>query len=64
MLLNMKFRIHTKIEITCKKNHTFTQKISNHIQGKGCPICRESLGERIISKYLEDNSISYERQRL
>ena len=55
--------LHTKIEIICRKNHIFYQKVSNHIQGKGCPICRESLGERIISKYLDDNSIAYEKQK-
>jgi hypothetical protein len=55
--------LHSKIEITCKNDHTFLQKVSNHIQGKGCPICRESLGERIISKYLQDNKIKYERQK-
>jgi very-short-patch-repair endonuclease len=55
--------LHSKIEITCKKNHKFFQKVSNHMQGKGCPVCRESLGERTISKYLEDNNIEYGRQK-
>jgi hypothetical protein len=55
--------IHSKIEIECKKGHFFTQKISNHLQGKGCPICRESIGERKIANYLEKNNISYIRQK-
>lgn len=55
--------LHTKIKISCKNGHTFHQKVSNHMQGKGCPICRESLGERTISKYLNDNKIRYERQK-
>lgn len=55
--------LHSKIGITCKKGHTFFQKVSNHIQGKGCPICRESLGERTIAKYLNDNKIKYDRQK-
>lgn len=55
--------IHSKIEIECKKGHFFTQKISNHLQGKGCPICRESIGERKIATYLEKNNISYVRQK-
>ena len=54
--------IHTKIEIKCNKGHVFKQKISNHLQGKACPICRESMGERIISKYLDDNNIKYIKQ--
>jgi very-short-patch-repair endonuclease len=56
--------VHTKIKITCKKGHTFLQKVSNHLQGKGCPKCRESLGERTISKYLNDNGFIYENQKI
>jgi len=55
--------LHSIVEITCKKGHIFNQKVSNHLQGKGCPICRESLGERTISKYLNDNNFIYERQK-
>ena len=55
--------LHSKIEITCKKGHIFSQKVSNHLQGKGCPICRESLGERIISNYLKSKNIEYIRQK-
>lgn len=55
--------LHSKIEIKCQKNHIFFQKISNHIQGKGCPICRESIGERIISNYLKKQNINYIRQK-
>ena len=55
--------LHSKIEISCRKGHIFHQKVSNHIQGKGCPICRESLGERTISNYLKSKSIEYIRQK-
>jgi len=55
--------LHSKVKITCKKGHIFSQKVSNHIQGKGCPICRESLGERTIAKFLDDNKIKYDRQK-
>jgi hypothetical protein len=55
--------IHSKIEIECKKGHFFRQKISNHLQGKGCPICRESIGERRIANYLEEYKIEYIRQK-
>jgi very-short-patch-repair endonuclease len=47
----------------CIKGHVFKQKVSNHLQGKGCNICRESLGERIISIFLENNNIKYTRQK-
>lgn len=55
--------LHTKIKIKCKKGHEFYQKVSNHLQGKGCPVCRESLGERRITKFLEENKIPYTRQK-
>lgn len=55
--------LHSAIEITCKKGHVFSQKISNHLQGKGCPICRESLGERTIANYLTRNNIDFIRQK-
>ncbi len=55
--------LHSKIEMKCKKGHIFNQKASNHLQGKGCPICKESLGERIIKKYLENFNIKYNRQK-
>jgi very-short-patch-repair endonuclease len=55
--------LHSKIKIECNKNHIFSQKVSNHLQGKACPKCRESLGERVISKFLEDREIKYIRQK-
>lgn len=55
--------VHTKIKIICNKEHTFYQKISNHLQGKGCPVCRESLGERKISLFLDNNNIQYIKQK-
>lgn len=55
--------IHSKIEIKCKEGHIFHQKVSNHLQGKGCPICRESIGERKISKYLQEKNIKFTRQK-
>lgn len=31
---------HTPLDILCKKhNHTFSQKPTNHLSGKGCPLC-------------------------
>lgn len=55
--------VNQNINITCKKGHVFSQKVSNHLQGKGCPICRESFGERMISKYLETKKIEFVRQK-
>ena len=55
--------VRNKINITCKKGHNFQQRVSNHLQGKGCPICRESFGERMISKYLDNKKINFIRQK-
>lgn len=55
--------VHTKINIICENGHNFKQKISNHLQGKGCAVCNESFGERFISLYLERNGIEYEKQK-
>jgi very-short-patch-repair endonuclease len=55
--------IRNKISIICRKGHHFKQKVSNHLQGKGCPICRESFGERVISKYLENKKVEFIRQK-
>ena len=32
------------------------------MDGCGCPTCNESVGERIIRTYLEDNDIEYEQE--
>ena len=51
-----------KVKIICTDRHIFEITPNNHLSGKGCPICRESKGEREIRKYLDDNKISYIRQ--
>lgn len=55
--------LHSKIKIKCKKGHSFLQKVSNHLQGKGCPICRESTGERKIRILLEEYKIKFVTQK-
>ena len=52
-----------KITILCKKHGEFEQKPSNHLNGYGCPICKESKGEKKIRKYLEDNHVLFEAQK-
>ena len=52
----------SKVKIICPKGHTFECTPGNHKMGNGCPICRESKGEREIRKYLESNKIEYKRE--
>jgi len=51
-----------KVIITCPVHGDFTQNPLSHLQGCGCPNCNESKGEKLVSKYLDKNSISYYRQ--
>jgi Zn finger protein HypA/HybF involved in hydrogenase expression len=41
-----------KVEINCPKHGTFLQIPNDHLRGKGCPRCRESVGEKLIHNYL------------
>jgi len=54
-----------KIKIKCKKcNSIFEQKIINHLDGYGCPFCSSSKGERKTQKFLEENNINFEYQKI
>jgi very-short-patch-repair endonuclease len=54
----------TKVIITCPKHGDFLQKPKDHIHNnQGCPICKESKGEREIRKILDENNIEYIYQK-
>lgn len=46
----------------CEKNHNWLAKASDIQQGKWCPYCRESKGEKLIEKNLLKYNIKYIRQ--
>lgn len=48
-----------KVVITCPIHGDFEQEAGVHLLGCGCPKCKESKGEKLIRKYLEDNRIQY-----
>lgn len=52
----------TKVNIICSEHGEFTQRPSDHYYGNGCPICRESKGERKIRLWLVENNIIFEPQ--
>ena len=56
---------HTKVKIECKSHGYFFQTPSDHIysNGKGCPKCSETIGERKIRLLLESKNIEYEYQK-
>jgi len=37
------FDSETKVKIVCEKHGIFEQKPNNHIQGQGCPYCKDNL---------------------
>lgn len=51
-----------KVDIICNNHGVFKQKPNNHLNGQGCPICKNSKGEEKISKFLEDNKVNYLRE--
>jgi hypothetical protein len=49
----------TKVTIICPTHGEFKQRPSDHMFGCGCPICNESLGEKSIRLFLEQNNIMF-----
>lgn len=52
----------TKVKIICSKHGEFWQAPQDHIQGKGCPKCRQSKGEMFISNVLDKLKLPYKTQ--
>lgn len=50
--------------ITCKIHGDFKQSLANHISGAGCPKCKTSKGEDTIHKFLNNNNIKYEIEKV
>ena len=53
---------YTKVDIICSRHGLFKQLPYEHMRGHGCPKCRSSIGEKIISRYLELNNIPYNKE--
>lgn len=51
-----------KVKIKCQTHGMFEQTPNMHLKGQGCPICRESSGEREIRTYLIKHSVKYIQQ--
>jgi hypothetical protein len=50
---------HKKIKIICSIHGMFEKSPNHHLNGGGCPICKESKGESEIRKYLTENNINF-----
>lgn len=51
-----------KVDIICPKHGSFKQSPNKHLMGEGCPLCKNSIGENIIERYLTENNIYHIRQ--
>lgn len=52
-----------KVKIVCKKHGVFNQTPGSHLNGSGCPKCKQSTGENTISVYLKKEGIQFETQK-
>lgn len=57
--------IHSKkhILIICPIHGSFFQQPSSHLRGYGCKNCHESIGEKAIRLFLEENKINFIPQK-
>ena len=51
-----------KVWWKCSNGHKWISPVCDRVGGKGCPVCAESKGEKIIHKVLEDSKISFKEQ--
>ena len=49
--------------ITCPIHGDFEQTPHNHLQGKGCPLCRISHLEKEVGETLKRNTIQFEKEK-
>ena len=61
---------HTKVCIICheknkngKEHGEFWQIPANHLNGQGCPLCKESHGENLVRNILLDEEIEFVREK-
>ena len=54
---------HKKIRIICRKHGEFSQKPNSHLNGRGCPNCNQSNGEKTIKKFLTEYNIKFKHQK-
>jgi hypothetical protein len=53
-----------KVKIICPIHGDFEQRPSVHLNGSGCPKCKESKGEKTVREYLENNNLNYRPQHI
>lgn len=51
------------VEIRCPIHDAFFQTAASHMQGRGCPTCKSSRGEKRVRKFLKKNDIKFDEQK-
>ncbi len=51
-----------KVKIICTIHGPFEMRASAHLMGQGCPICKESSGEKLVNNILVKNKVKFLRQ--
>ena len=52
-----------KVTIICKTHGEFKQTPHSHLQGQGCPVCKQRVLEKEVNNFLTDNKITFEFQK-
>jgi len=52
----------TKIDIICPTHGVFKQRPDSHINGNGCSMCKETIGEKTVRNWLNENNINFKPQ--
>ncbi len=53
---------HQLLKIKCSKDHIYNTTFNNFKNGKRCPICNETKGEKEVSRVLDKLNIKYNSQ--
>lgn len=51
-----------KVIITCPMHGDFEQTPNHHLSGEGCPICKQSSGEKLVESILIKYNIPFKRE--
>lgn len=52
----------TNVTVGCPDHGSFSVIAAAHSSGSGCPVCKESKGEKTIAKILNSNNILFKRE--
>lgn len=54
----------TPVKVLCSRHGVFAVTPKEHVNGRGCPSCSESSGERMVAAWLSANNLEFEKQKV